>query len=172
MEVSSAGRLLMALAEAARATVCLAAALLVALWEPLGNSLVPLMAVGGAGALVAAAFFAYFLHPGTLNPAFDHQRLVLSFETLALVKRLGCFWLSLAVAGADATALAVYATLVLAARGAMVRGGRLAPLPGRQTRTHTRRRARTRTHTRTHTRACIAAIALALHAHRLRPRPA
>ena len=45
---------------------------------------------------------------------FDHQRLYLGWDTLALVRRLSCFWLSLLVSGADYLALVTWSGLVLA----------------------------------------------------------
>jgi hypothetical protein len=115
VEVSSAGRALMSLSEAVKAFVCLVPVALVATWTSLlGRSLVPLLATMGAGTLIAAVACAWFAHPATLNAAFDHQRLVFSLETLGLVKRLRCFWLSLAVAGLDYFALLVFSGATLA----------------------------------------------------------
>lgn len=115
VEVSSAGRALMSAAEATKALVLLVPVAIVATWtSQLYQSLEPLMFFSGLGALAAAAFCAWFAHPGTLNAAFDHQRLVVSRETFALVRRLGCFWLSLAVSALDYLGLLLWGALMLA----------------------------------------------------------
>ena len=125
IEVSAAGRALMSIAEITKAAALLVPAAMVAGWSPgrgHGGSLAPFAAAAGAGALAAAAVAAWFAHPGTLNGAFDHQRLVLTRETLALVRRLGCFWLSLLVSALDYFGLLLWGALVLGTHDLQARG--------------------------------------------------
>lgn len=118
VEVSAVGRSLMAIAEAVKAAALLVPVAVVAAWDTDSDdqSMAPLMGLSGAGLLVASALLAWFAHPGALSPAYDHQRLVMSGETVGLVRRLGCFWLSLGIAALDYAGLLLWGALVLATR--------------------------------------------------------